>query len=297
MESRAQSSAVATDADYGRLRMSYVVATPEVATMPLAWAGWPDSVLADIAEIGYRGIELQTRDPARLDRRAIARSLERAGLVATGVSTGAIPNEDGLFMISPDPAIRERATERLVEVAEFAAELGTHMTIGSVRGYRKWAPDESTAMSWFHSVLDRVLARAEALGTKVVLEPQNRYASDFMNRIADTVTVIESHGSPWLAIEADIYHMALEERSIPAALVTAQASGRLAHVQISDSNRLAPGWGNVNWQDIFATLSALKYDRWISVEVSQLPDSKSAALQGFRLVAAAYGGNGPVSAD
>ena len=134
-------------------------------------------------------------------------------------------------------------------------------------------------MSWFQSVLDRVLARAEALGTKVVLEPQNRYASDFMNRIADTVTVIESHGSPWLAIEADIYHMALEERSIPAALVTAQASGRLAHVQISDSNRLAPGWGNVNWQDIFATLSALKYDRWVSVEVSQLPDSKSAALQ------------------
>ena len=102
MESRAQSSAEATDADYGRLKMSYVVATPEVATMPLAWAGWPDSVLADIAEIGYRGIELQTRDPARLDRRAIARSLERAGLVATGVSTGAIPNEDGLFMTLPE---------------------------------------------------------------------------------------------------------------------------------------------------------------------------------------------------
>jgi sugar phosphate isomerase/epimerase len=297
MDSREQPCAAPKDVNFGQLRMSYVMATPEVATMPLAWVGRPDSILADIAEIGYRGIELQTRDPARLDRRAIAKSLERAGLVATGVSTGAIPSEDGLFMTSPDAAIRGRATERLIEVAEFAAELGTHMTIGSVRGYRKWAPDESTAMSWFESVLDSLLVRAEALGTKVVIEPQSRYASDFLNRIADTVAIIEAHGSPWLAIEADVYHMALEEYSIPAALVTAQASGRLAHVQISDSNRLAPGWGNVNWQDVFATLRALKYDRWISVEVSQIPDSKSAALQGFRLAAATYGGNAPNSRD
>jgi D-psicose/D-tagatose/L-ribulose 3-epimerase len=80
--------------------------------------------------------------------------------------------------------------------------------------------------------------------------------------------------------------MALEERSVPAALVTAHRSGLLRHVQLSDSNRLAPGWGFLNWADIFATLDALDYDRWICIEALQSPESEAVAMQGHRLATA-----------
>lgn len=273
-------------ADEYPLRLSYVLATPEVSAMPLAWVGWSDKTLARVAEIGYGGAELQVRDPGSLDATDLARSLARASLVPTGVSTGPVSTQDGLFLLSPEDDVRAAATRRMIAAAELAAELGTHVTIGGVRGFRRWAPDTATAMSWFGRALDAILERAESLGVTVVLEPQSRYNTDYFNRMRDTLDFIDLQGSDALAVEADTYHMALEEDSVPGSLVLALASGRLSHVQISDSNRLAPGWGSINWQDIFAILRALRYEHWVSVEVSQIPDSESAAVQGFRLATA-----------
>ena len=74
-----------------------------------------------------------------------------------------------------------------------------------------------------------------------------------------------------------MFHQALEEKSIVAAMVTARPY--LAHVQLGDSNRLAPGQGFLPWRDIVETLRALKYDAWLSMEFTQKPDSPTCAEQ------------------
>jgi sugar phosphate isomerase/epimerase len=73
--------------------------------------------------------------------------------------------------------------------------------------------------------------------------------------------------------------MALEERSIPAALIRGRK--HMTYVQLGDSNRLAPGQGFLPWRDFIETLRALEYDGWLSMEFSQKPDSRTAARQAY----------------
>jgi len=274
------------------LKLSYTVATPDVTQLATAWMGDRDQVVAQLAEIGYGAVELQTGDPTAFDSAAFRRQIGAAGLEITGVSTGPLAAK-GLYLTAPDEATRKEAVRRLNVVTDFAAECGTHMTIGSIRGFARWAPDRATGLGWFREGLSEIAAHAESRGVRVVLEPQNRQVSDMLNTVAATVAFVRSFGSAALAIEADTFHMAQEERSIPAALVTGYLSGMLLHIQISDSNRLAPGWGQLNWADFFATVQALGYDRWICVEADQKPGSAAVARHTHdfaRLIAAGQAG-------
>ena len=263
------------------MKLSYMIATPEVATTPMSWVGDSASVLGRIAELGYGGVELQVRDPDAFDRVAFKRQIGAARLALTGVSTAPAVTEDGLFLTSADESVRQEAVRRMLRVIEFAAECGTHATIGRIRGFARWAPSRGVGLGWFRAALDQLIERAAALDVRIVIEPQTQATTDMFNTIGASIEFLDSVGSAMLAIEADSYHMSAEERSIPAALVAGHRSGRLIHVQISDTNRLAPGWGHLNWADFFGTLAALDYRGWVCIEALQQPDSEAVAAHSY----------------
>jgi sugar phosphate isomerase/epimerase len=259
------------------MRLAYMIATPELKSMPMAWVGDYQSMIPTLAEIGYQGIELQVRDPAAFDAAALARCAQQAGVQIAAVSTGAIGAEDGLYLMSPDAAIRTRAVERYKRVLELAGSYGTDASIGRFRGMAAWGPDRQTAIGWFRSALDELVPVAERLGICIVLEPQMRFIGDFLNTIAETLAFIEEYGSPVLAFEGDTFHQNMEEPSLLASIVQGQRSGKMTYYQVSDSNRLAPGWGHHNWLDIIEVLRASGYDGWVSIECNQKPDSERCA--------------------
>jgi len=263
------------------MKLAYMMTTPEAGTMPLCWGGEaPERILRRVAEIGYEGIEFQVRDPAEFDPAALARTVREEGLVITAVSSGPVTAADGLFLMAADERVRERAIERFTAVLQLAAEYGVHATIGGMRGFARWAPDRAMGLAWFRGAIERLLVEAERLGVPIVLEPQNRYQTDILNTIGETLAFIDELGSPpHLVIEGDLYHMALEEKSLIAALVTGLRSGRMNYLQLGDSNRLAPGWGSFNWVDILETLKAAGYDGWLAMEFTQKPDSETCARQ------------------
>ena len=268
------------------MKLAYMMTTPEAGTMPLCWGGDPpEHILRRVAEIGYEGIELQVRDPRAVDAGALARLAREAGLAVTAISTGPVTAVDGLYLTAAEAAVRERAVKRFRSAIELAGEFGVHATIGGMRGFAKWAPDRATGLGWFRSALETLVADAERLGVTIVLEPQNRYQTDMLNTIGETLDYIDLiGGSPHLVIEGDLYHMALEEKSLIAALVAGRASGRMNYLQLGDSNRLAPGWGSFNWVDIIETLKATGYDGWLAMEFTQKPDSDSCARQAHAFV-------------
>jgi sugar phosphate isomerase/epimerase len=274
------------------MKLAYMMTTSEAGTMPLCWGGDPpEHILRRVAEIGYEGIELQVRDPSAVDAGAFARLAREAGLAVAAISTGPVTAVDGLYLTAADAAVRERAVERFRSAIELAAEFGVHATIGGMRGFAKWAPDRATGLGWFRGALETLLAAAERLGVSIVLEPQNRYQTDMLNTIGETLDYIDLiGGSPHLVIEGDLYHMALEEKSLIAALVAGRASGRMNYLQLGDSNRLAPGWGSFNWVDIIETLKATRYDGWLAMEFVQKPDSESCARQAHAFVRPLLGG-------
>jgi sugar phosphate isomerase/epimerase len=263
------------------MKLAYMIATPELKSMPMAWVGDYQRSIARIAEIGYDGIELQVRNPAEFDSAALGRCAQSAALKISAVSTGGIGAEDGLFLMHADADVRRRAIERYKAVLELAASYGVDASIGRFRGVTRSAPDRPTGEGWFRTALDELVPVAERLGIRIVLEPQMRFIGDLLNTIDETLQFIDSYGSKALMFEGDTFHQMMEEKSLVASIVAGQRSGRMTYYQVSDSNRLAPGWGHHNWVDIIEVMRASGYDGWLSVECSQEPDSDAAAQRAY----------------
>ena len=261
------------------MKLAYSSVTPEVKSMPLAWVGPLERVLPAIAEIGYEGVELQTQNPDLIDVPALKRVIRESGLELTAFSTGMLPRGDGLVLVHQDASVRAACLARLKRVQELAADFGVDPALGSARGRLASAPTPEQGRAWFREAVEELVEHAVKLGGRLVLEPQCRVNTDYLSTIEETVQFIESLGAPpQLVFEADVYHQALEERSIVASWVRGRKY--MTYVQLGDSNRLAPGQGYLPWRDMVETLRALDYDGWLSMEHSQLPDSPTAARQG-----------------
>jgi sugar phosphate isomerase/epimerase len=70
---------------------------------------------------------------------------------------------------------------------------------------------------------------------------------------------------------ADTFHMNIEERSISGAILAIGAL--LNHVHLSDSNRLAPGLGHIDFAEVLNTLQEVGYGGKLTFElVPTLPN-------------------------
>jgi sugar phosphate isomerase/epimerase len=261
-----------------------MMTTPEADPMPLCWHGDPAHVIERIAKIGYQGVELQVRDPDQFDHEMIARLARDAGLAITAVSTGSIGASENLYLTAPEAAVRRRAIDRFASVLRLAHEYGVDASIGRFRGSTKIAGGREQAFAWFRAALEELLPLASSLGVRIVLEPQTRYVGDMLNTIAETIAFIRTFDTTALSYEADFHHQALEERSLVASLVEGMRSGLMTYVQISDSNRCAPGSGSFNWVDLVTTLKATGYDGWLAMEFLQNGNSEEAARRAFATV-------------
>ena len=78
-----------------------------------------------------------------------------------------------------------------------------------------------------------------------------------------------------VTILADLFHMNIEEESIPAAI---RAGGSLiSHVQLADSNRRPAGHGHTDFRAVAASLAAIGYTGYLSAEALPWPDPDAAA--------------------
>ncbi|HEV8353250.1 MAG TPA: 5-keto-L-gluconate epimerase [bacterium] len=226
-------------------------------------------------DLGYDGVELAVRDPAAVDAARVADTLAAAGLETAAVGTGQAYLADGLSLSSSDEGIRARAIERVGNHLQFAARLRAPVIIGLLRGRIERGKGETDRR--FIDSLRQILPAADRTGTRLLIEPINRYETDYLITLGEALDVIGRVGSPGLGVLADTFHMNIEEVSLVDAL---RGSGtRLAHVHAADSNRRAPGWGHLNFREIVGVLKEIGYDGYLSAEILPIPDPESAARQ------------------
>jgi sugar phosphate isomerase/epimerase len=125
---------------------------------------------------------------------------------------------------------------------------------------RSEAEDTEILLDAFGQLADH----AQAEGVVIALEPLNRYETHMINTLADAVFLCEKVASPSLGIAADTYHMNIEEADPLQALVA--AAPWIRHVQLSDSNRLEPGAGHIDWPATLETLWAIGYSAELAYE-------------------------------
>jgi sugar phosphate isomerase/epimerase len=112
--------------------------------------------------------------------------------------------------------------------------------------------------------LSELGSHAASEGVELFLEPLNRYEDHMINRLDQASSLLEDVGSPAVKIVADTYHMNIEEVDLAAALQ--RAAPHLGHLQASDSNRLEPGAGHLDWALFGATVQSIGYEHSIAFE-------------------------------
>ncbi|MEV6844057.1 sugar phosphate isomerase/epimerase family protein [Actinoplanes sp. NPDC051411] len=124
------------------------------------------------------------------------------------------------------------------------------------------SPEEDRAVLF--EALTELGEHAVREGVVLALEPLNRYENHMVNTLADAVSLCQEVGLPSVKVAADTYHMNIEEADPAASLVA--AAPWLGHVQLSDSNRLEPGAGHIDWSLTLATLDAIDYPGTLAFE-------------------------------
>ncbi len=255
------------------MKLSFVVSVEQTAFDAVAIRGRWEDASTRLAALGFDGIELAIRDPAALDEGRIEAIVRQAGLVVPAIGTGQAYLRDGLSLSSADTTVRRAAGERLLGHLRLAARMRALVIIGLIRGRLEGGRAATTAR--FLEGLRPVLDGANDAGVRLVIEPVNRYETDFLVNVGETLNLIDACGAPHLGVVADMFHMNIEEPIIKEAL--RQAGPRLWHVHVADSNRRAPGLGHLDIRHLVGVLGDLGYGGFLSAEILPYPDPHEAA--------------------
>ena len=119
-------------------------------------------------------------------------------------------------------------------------------------------------------------AEAGRAGVLAVLEAINPIdmPNYFVNRQANTASVVEEIGSPYLALQMDCYHMGMMGEDVVATL--GRYRHLCGHVQIADvPGRHEPGTGTLNYPAVFQALDDLGYQGWTGCEYTPAGDTRA----------------------
>lgn len=235
------------------------------------------------ARLGFRKVEISLRDPEEFVNQEIESLIGASGLSVSAIATGQSCLHDDLCLCSPYAELCNATVDRLKAHIELGERLGSAVIIGGVRGRLTGSESEMAQQRQRAIAAMRECAQyAEELGVRLLLEPINRYETNFICSVDDGLTVLEEVGAPGFKLLLDTFHMNIEEADIAASV--RKAGDQLGYIHLADSNRQAPGCGHVDFASVLDTLDSIGYTGMISAEVLPIPDDHDA----LRRVAAYY---------
>lgn len=265
------------------MKIGLVVSTADA--LPSAYVVFRDDLgncIDRCAALGYDGVEFALRSRSQVDVRKVQQRLAATGLELPCISTGQVFAADGLYFTHPNVETRNQAVKRIIDMIQLAAEFGAKVNTGRVRGLIHDGEDPLVARQRYFDCINRCADVAEHLGVELLVEPVNRYEVNFVNNCSQGLEVIRTSARPCLRLMPDTFHMNIEDASFRNSLL--EGKGFISYVHVADSNRLAPGWGHLPFEEVFEALNEIGYDGWITAEVLPHPDPDRAAEQTVRFL-------------
>jgi D-psicose/D-tagatose/L-ribulose 3-epimerase len=239
----------------------------KIGVSAFAWTTKLDSShLRIFPELGQHGIdvfEVPIFDPAEVAVVELRRAFEANALACTVCCI--LPT--GVNPISPDTAVRKRSRDHLIQCIETSAALGAHLMagplfapIGYLPGRRRNEDEWGWAVECFQSLGDML----DANGMTLAIEPVNRSETFFLNTAAEANALCAAINHARVGVTIDTFHANIEEKNIPAALLS--LGKRLKHLHISENDRGLLGSGHVDFPGIIAALFQAKYEGVLMIE-------------------------------
>ena len=240
----------------------------------LPWIGYnvletPREIMQAAADVGYDSIDL----PADLTMNAQRwrKMVKESGLVVTEVlaAWGYYHAGEERNLASPDGETRQRAVQYALDTVDLAAALGarfTELCAAQPAVPELPYPRESIAVLRrnFRASIRQICAHAGERGITILLEPLNCYEGlpGVLTTLYEAINYVDELGCNNLGIQPDVYHMNIEEGSIPDALRA--AGGRIKHFHLNETNHCLHGMGHADYQEIFRILQGIGYDGYLA---------------------------------
>jgi protein FrlC len=257
--------------------MKYAFNTWAYSSFPAWLPCYPlDEAIRRIAAIGYDGVEIGCAAPhawpayLSKERRAELRNLlEASGLQAVSLlpTPGGGP---GFNPASPLPEEREATVRYYNEVIDLASDLGAKKVL-YIAGWQIFGTSRQQAWDRTKNCLDQIASHADKKGITIVVEP-TAAATNLIETADDAMELMRSVARDNVKVMFDTLH-ALYRNEIPADYVRAMRDD-LVHIHVSDSNRVIPGEGRVDWIGLMQALNECGYDGYLTMEIGL--DSRTA---------------------
>ncbi|MGD0409262.1 MAG: sugar phosphate isomerase/epimerase family protein [Candidatus Limnocylindrales bacterium] len=262
------------------MKIALVVAPPQA--LPTAFVVFRDRLdisLRKARDLGYDGVELALAGAGEVDVPSMRRLLADEGMRLSAVSTGRVGIEQKVSLSDPDERVRRRAVEITRGLIDLAAALGSpRVNVGRLRGHIHEGDSLETTQSRFFEGISLCDEYAVARGIGIVLEPVNRYETNYVNSVLpDGIDIVRRLGRSNVLLMPDVFHMNIEDASISESLVA--AGPLVGYVHLADSNRWAPGQGHTDFPAILGALESIGYDGDLGVEILPYPSPDEGAAQ------------------
>jgi len=254
-----------------------IALVPAIKTGP--WIYWNEleASMAKAAALGFDAVELFTPAADAVTPSLLTDLTHRYNLNVAAVGTGAGKVLHGLTLTDPDPQIRTSAVAFIMAMISFGATVGAPAIIGSMQGNAVPGVAKEQALQWLADGLTALGEHAETLGVKLIYEPLNRYETNLINDLSTGVEFIRSLSTRQVVLLADLFHMNIEEQSLPDSI--RKAGPYIGHVHFADSNRRPIGLGHTAMEEVATALREIEYTGYISAEAFPYPDPDQAAWQ------------------
>lgn len=241
-----------------------------IGVNPWVWASpVDDEALAEliprIAAFGFDAVELPLEQPGDWDPFRTRDLLASYHLAAVGVCAVTPPGRD---LVAAPPAVVASTAAYLRTCVDSAVLLGAPCVGGPVyasvgRTWRMSPAARAACYREFREALSPVADYAGERGVSIGVEALNRYETSVVNTVAQAIELIDGM-PPNVGLMIDTYHMNIEESDPYAAL--SLAGPHIKHVQVSGTNRGAPGRDHFDWPRFFNALRTTGYGGAVCIE-------------------------------
>jgi sugar phosphate isomerase/epimerase len=181
-------------------------------------------------------------------------------------------------LLSPQAEVRRRCRESFLRLFDICAELAiANLNVPPVLNQDN--PQRITNAGAYDSItaaqdallldqLPELAEQARQRGVVFLLEPVNRYESDYLNTLQHAARLCQALDRENVGCTADFFHMQLEELDSAAAIRCAGKWIKLVHV--AENTRVEAGPGSLNFLPGFRALQEMHYSGVIELECRAL---------------------------
>jgi fructoselysine 3-epimerase len=261
--------------------------------------------LRGIRKAGFEGVEILADEPhaypPKIDAGltdTVRRVLDETGLVVSNINCNCsfgywkdAPPEPYFepSLISPIPKYRADRIAMIKTTLDFAAKVGSkNISITSGRCIGGMPPDK--AASQFAESIKPVLDHADKVGVEVGIECEPGLFLEWASELREWVDRL---GHPKFGANLDIGHSVVMGEAIEDAVGT--LAGRIWNLHVEDlpgrkHYHMIPGEGTFDWGTLKRSLQAVKYDRFLTVELyTHTAEPQLAAEKSFAFLNREFG--------